>query len=163
MSQSTAWLLDFGEGRKAAVGERELLHLVPQAELFDVPLTPAHCAQVLSWQERLLPVWDLHVWLGDSPEPSEAKLVAIIGYQPRSTTQPSFGALLLSEAPERILVGDEQFCELPDGQPWPMIASSCFRHGEHAVPILDLAVMFSAVIESTTETERGEKKSVAGH
>lgn len=160
MKKSTAWLLDFGETKKVAVGERELLHLLPQPELFDVPLASAYCARVLSWQERLLPVWDLGVWFGDDPDHRPAPLAAVIGYQAQGESVPSFGALLLAEPPQRIEVGDEQFCELPDGLPWPAIAASCFRHGEQAVPILDLAVMFSAANLPAVLPEKSDRDSV---
>lgn len=162
MKQSNAWLLDFGEGRKAALGERELLHLITQPELYAVPLTPAHCSQVLFWQEQLLPVWDLSIWLDDSPKQRITNLAAVIGYQPHSNRPPSFGALLLAEPPERLLVGDEQFCELPDGLPWPDIASSCFRHGEQPVPILDLAVMFSSAVQAAKVANSSEKNAAVG-
>lgn len=144
MRQSTAWVVDLGHHRSVAVGERELLHLLPEPHLFDVPCTPAHCARVLSWQDLLLPVWDLRVWLGDTVGLTMPNLVAVVGYQLAAGQMPFFGALVLTEPPLRLQVTDEQACELPEGAPWQDIACSCFRHGEQTVPILDLRAMFAA-------------------
>lgn len=143
MRKSNAWLLNLGSDRSVALGEREVLHLLPEPQLFDVPLAPDYCAQVLRWQDQLLPVWDLRVWLGDHSEHPE--LVAIVGYQRHVRQTPLFGALLLAEPPVRLQVSDELACGLPEGIPWPDIACSCFLHGQGPVPILDLNKMFSGI------------------
>ncbi len=43
MSEVNAWLLDLGEGLYAAIGELEMVHLLPDAPaLFDVPQSPPY-------------------------------------------------------------------------------------------------------------------------
>lgn len=145
--ESIAWLLNFGDGQLAAVGKRELLHLVPQPELFEVPRTPRHCSRVLIWQSRAVPVWDLCAWLAPGCRTESAPLAAIVGYQSQRRQQPRFGAVLLTEPPGRIAVKDSDACELPGGQPrWSNIAISCFLHGETPVAILDLPLMYSGAL-----------------
>jgi hypothetical protein len=142
--EAGAWLLDFGGGSHAAVGLRELLHLVPQPGLFEVPRTPRHCARALIWQNQVVPVWDVLAWLRPGVRADGAGLAAIVGYQSRRGQAPQFGALLLAEPPGRIDVSDDQACGLPPDQPrWGEIANSCFRHRDAPVAVLDLPKMFS--------------------
>ena len=55
MKRNRAWVLDFGADLQAAVAEREMLHLLASAELYDVPATPFHFRQVVIWNRALLP------------------------------------------------------------------------------------------------------------
>ncbi len=143
MSDSTAWIMDF-DGAVAAVGERELLHLLPQPELLEVPLAPRHCAHVIAWQDTLLPVWDVRAWLVPDSGKTTPSIAAIVGYQARRRQTPNFGTLMLTEPPSRVVISDAQFCELPEDQPgWRSIAISCFDFNGKPVPILDLPSMFS--------------------
>lgn len=148
MKESTAWLLDFGDEMRAAVGERELLHLVSQPRLLTVPMAPLHCRSVLAWQKHLLPVWDVRTWLGKRSEHAGETLAAVVGYQSRARQTPMFGVLALSGPPRRVHVKDADACDLPDGRQWQAIARSCFRHGQQPVPILDLATMFMRAPDS---------------
>lgn len=144
-----AWLLNFGRGELAAVGERELLHLVPQSEFFEVPRVPRHCRRVLAWQNRLVPVWSVLEWLRPGSDSMEARLSAVVGHQLQRGQAPQFGALLLVEPPVRIEVLNSQACELDASQAaWGEITISSFRHEgiSQPVPVLDLPLMFSAAL-----------------
>jgi hypothetical protein len=141
-----AWLLNFGDGELAAVGQRELLHLVPQSSTFEVPRGPRHCRQVLAWQNQLVPVWDILEWLRPGRGEKQAALAAVVGYQSRRRQVPRFGVLMLVEPPRRIEVSNSQACELGKTQSaWRGIAISSFRHEGTSmpVPVLDLPLMFS--------------------
>jgi len=138
-----AWLLDFGDACRAAVGARELLHLVDAPMTFAVPCTPEYCRRVVLWQERLLPVMDIARRVGAQPRP--APFLAVIGYQQQRGEAPQFGALMLSSPPRQLAVSDEQACGLPDGSSaWQELAISCFEHQGAAVPVLDLRRIFSS-------------------
>ncbi|MCX7156605.1 MAG: hypothetical protein NTW45_09205 [Rhodocyclales bacterium] len=142
--ESIAWLLNFGNGQLAVVGRRELLHLVPQPALFEVPRAPRHCSRVLIWQDRIVPVWDMLAWLAPNSRAVNASLLAVVGYQSGPRQVPRFGAVLLAEPPARVVVADTQACELPQDQSaWGRIASSSFCHEEKPIGILDLPLMFS--------------------
>lgn len=137
-----AWLLDFGNGGRAAVGTRELLHLVDAPSTFAVPCTPAYCCRVLSWQERLLPVLDIAARVG--AQPLAAPFLAVVGYQQQRGEYPQFGALMLASPPKQLAVSDDQACRLPEGNDtWRELASSCFEHQGSPVPVLDLYRIFS--------------------
>ena len=145
--EANAWLLNFGDGESAAVGRRELLHLVPQPVLLDVPRTPRHCSRVLIWQNHVVPVWDVLAWLRPGISTGSKAVAAVVGYQSRRRQMPQFGALLLAEAPHRIEVADAQSCEFARDRPlWSEIGCSCFRHEERSLAILDLPLMFSAAL-----------------
>ncbi len=48
MSDVNAWLLHLGNGLHAAVGELEMIHVLPDfPTLFDIPGSPAYARQVL--------------------------------------------------------------------------------------------------------------------
>jgi chemotaxis signal transduction protein len=137
-----AWLLDFGDTCHAAVGTRELLHLVDAPSTFAVPCTPAYCSHIVLWQERLLPVLDIAARLGGLPR--TAPFLAVVGYQHQRGEYPQFGALRLAAPPKQLAVSDEQACRLPEGSnAWRDLAISCFEYQGEAVPVLDLCRIFS--------------------
>lgn len=144
MSRMNAWILDFGLSYRAAVGGRELLHLIDVPATFAVPCTPAYCRKVVSWQERLLPVMDIAYRLGGTAQ--QAQFIAVVGYQQRRGEYPQFGALLLSSPPLQVAVSDEQACKLPENaQGWEELAISCFDYQGDAVPVLDLNRLFNTL------------------
>jgi chemotaxis signal transduction protein len=137
-----AWLLDFGHTLRAAVGTRVLLHIIDNPKLHIVPCTPAYCRSVVSWQGQLLPVMDMASILDGNPQ--IPLLLAIAGYQDQTENITRFGAFLLSAPPTAIAVADTQSCPLPE-QPisWNKFALSCFNYHDEAIPILNLARIFS--------------------
>ena len=141
MLHTNAWLLDFGQSLRAAVGARVLLQIFDNPQLHEVPCTPAYCRSVLPWQGRLLPVMDMAARLTDTPQAQ--RLVAVAGYQERPEVPVRFGALLLSAPPVAIAVSDAQSCPLPEQLPgWGQLSLSCFDHQGEAVPVLHLGRIF---------------------
>ncbi len=140
--RTNAWLLNFGPGLRAAVGTQVLLHIIDDPKIHPVPCTPAHCHSVVSWQGQLLPVLDMASLLDDGPQTH--LLLAIAGYQDHTENVTRFGALLISAPPAAIAVGATQSCPLPE-QPvgWNKYALSCFDYHDVAIPILNLARIFS--------------------
>jgi len=153
MNAVAAWLLDFGEGRLAAVGLREVLHIAYAPRLTAIPQTPAHCSRVLIIEERVVPVWEPAVWLGAAAPEQASRLAAIVGYQNSRRAPVQFGALLIAVPPLRIMVSDEDACALPATPPgWRAIAMSCVRRHDRPIPILDLRSMFSAPLFAGNST-----------
>ena len=144
MAKSTAWVLDLDGSHYAAVGERQMLHFIDSPTLLDIPQSPQHCCQVLIWQDNILPVMDLGVWLRGQVVQRNQLAVGIVAYQDRSGSIPQHGALLLASAPTRTAVHDYQACELPK-QPagWQTLAISCFAAQDKVIPILHLPYIFS--------------------
>ena len=141
-----AWLLDFGQTLRAAVGMRVLMQIVDNPRLHAIPRTPQHCHSVINWQGRLLPVVDMAVILGNAPQ--KQHLLAVAGYQEHPGEPTRFGAFVLSVPPVAIIVGNEQACALPDPtDKWNKLSVSCFGHHGDAIPVLHLGRIFSRPLE----------------
>jgi hypothetical protein len=142
MSGKNAWVLDLGMNFRAAVGGRELLHLIDVPTTLAVPCTPLYCRRVVFWQERLLALVDLASRQGGAAQ--EAQFVAVVGYQQKRGEFPQFGGLLLASPPLQIEVSDEQACSLPEEmRSWGELAISCFDYQGDAVPVIDLYRLFN--------------------
>ncbi len=151
--KANAWLLTLDGGLRVAVGERELIHIVSdEVERVVVPRAPRHASELILWQNRLLPLFDVAVALRDDDTATEAtateiggNIIVIAAYQVSNESQVEFGALPVCGLPERIEVADDSGCELPsEPAGWRRLAHSCCEHRQHgAVPILDLHRMFA--------------------
>ncbi len=145
MAQANAWVLNLGGGHSMAIGEREMIHLVDQPRLESIPHTPAHCHDVVLWEGEILPVMDMASWLGLDEGRRES--VCVVAWQPRPDVRPGIGALVFSGMPLRVLVDDDQACDLPETPAgWGRVAQACFTHEGRPVPILDLAFVFSGAL-----------------
>ncbi len=140
---SAAWVLMLDHQLLAAVGERELVHLIEAPTLLDIPRSPSYCRQVLVWNDTVLPAMDLAAWLRGQPAQRPQTLAGVFAYQTRPGANPEYGALLLAGIPAQTRVADAQACALPK-QPgnWRTLAISCFKQGERSIPILDLPHIF---------------------
>ncbi|HRZ24109.1 MAG TPA: chemotaxis protein CheW [Candidatus Contendobacter sp.] len=143
MAESTAWVLALDQQLRAAVGEREMVHLIEAPTLLEVPRSPFYCRQVLVWNDAVLPAMDLAAWLRRQPAHRAQTLVGVFAYQTQPGADPEYGALLLASIPMRASVTDEQACALPQ-QPddWRTLAISCFKQNNQPIPILDLPHIF---------------------
>lgn len=143
MATANAWLLDFGDGIRAAIGERELFHLLYAPAAHALPRAPAHCARVIQWEGRILPLWDLNRCLDRDAAPAATSLVAIVGYRD-ADGRTQFGGLSISAPPQRITADDAEACSLPEDRPaWQALTKSCFAKAAAPVPVLDLPAMFA--------------------
>ena len=147
MAEATAWLVSFPGDFLAAIGEREMLHLVEAPRLEEIPQTPLHCRHVLLWEGELLPTLDLPAWLTGQPTACEHVWAGIVGWQGQPGAMPQYGALMLTGAPQKIRVADDHACDLPE-QPsaWQAVAAACVCYDNQCVPILDLPRIFSGAI-----------------
>lgn len=149
MKQHGAWMLNFGGRQVAALGLREVLHIAHEPKLKAIPQTPPHCSRVLVAEDRILPAWDVAVWLGTAVPGRVSPLAAIVAYQESRRAPVQLGALLIAAPPVRIMVSDDDACALPATPTrWRAIAMSCVSYGERPVPILDLRLMFSDALSA---------------
>lgn len=153
--QATAWILTFAQNHYAAIGEREMVHLIDEPELFDVPESPAWCSQTTVWQGEVLPVMNLSALLtpGEMATPIPAPVIGIVAYQSEAEAIPQYGGLLLGQIPVKKTVSDEQACDLPEPQAqWRQLSVSCFTDNGRATPILDLPRLFADAPDSRGST-----------
>ena len=150
MADATAWIVHFAQGLQAAVGERELRHIIEQPMLKGIPQTPIHCQNVLLWESEMLPVLDLAAWLTGTPTQLSPQTAGIVGWQADADGPVQHGVLMFTGVPRKVVVRDEQACDLPDTAPgWQTVAVSCFRHDDNAIPILNLPYLFSNALAAT--------------
>lgn len=144
MSGANAWLLDIGEGKRVAIGPRELVQIIDGKDSFDVPLTPPHVREVIFWQDRVVPVMQLPVRLGRKP--CDGNILALVAYYDGDARKTAMlGAIHLAAPPVRVYVDDQQAVSLEDEDPvWRDLAISCFEQQGQAVPVLHLGRLFSA-------------------
>lgn len=151
MASANAWLITLSGNHRVAVGEFEMIHVIPDAPpLFEVPKTPSYCCHVTIWERKIVPVMDLaRRLLGDAPltecsSAGSSTFLAVVAHQTEGRFQ--YGALLLNRVPARVRVDDDQACTLPEQLPgWRELALSCFEHKEYGpIPILDLVRIFAA-------------------
>lgn len=148
MDDSNAWMVAFRGDHRAAVGELELMHVLPDAPaLHPVIKAPRHCRQVFLWQGRVLPVFDLSLWLGEDPDGAENAHLGVFRYRPAPGASLHYGSLIIEGAPRQVLVNDAQACDLPDAvESWRQVASACFDYAGRPVPVLNLARIFGTPV-----------------
>jgi chemotaxis signal transduction protein len=140
-----AWIISLTDDLSAAVGEFELVHILPDIPvLFEVPKTPFYCRQVFVWQHKIVPVMDIATRFATARS-NTSPIIGIFAYR-TETGLVEYGALLLTTMPRRVEVSNEQACGLPtDLQLWLPYTRCCFQETENqAIPILNLERLFAA-------------------
>jgi chemotaxis signal transduction protein len=141
---SAAWILALDGQLRAAVGERELVHLIEVPTLLNVPFCPYYCRHVLIWNDTVLPAMDLAAKLQGQSLQRSRTLAGVFAYQTRRGADPEYGALLLAGIPARVRVTNALACALPKKpRDWHTMAISCFKQGDDVIPILDLPHIFA--------------------
>jgi len=146
MASSKAWILELGGGLLAAIGERQLQHLVYRPSLHPVPRTPAHASRIMFWGEGILPLVDMARMIQGGSHSAGDLLAAVTVYQSSPRSSPEYGALALIAPPRRIEVNDKDACPLPMAlAPWDgFLFNACFDRGGQPVPVLALNQVFPA-------------------
>jgi hypothetical protein len=143
MKTSTGWQLDFGDGARAVIGQRELLRMDYEPETHWVPCAPPFCQRVLFWERGALPLLDVGAWLNGTVGAATSRFVSVVGYQPEGRDVPEFGALTLVSPPVRVEIKDEWACSLPETmKKWRRVANAAFKNGPTVTPIIDLRRLF---------------------
>jgi hypothetical protein len=149
--QANAWILGLGEHLYAAIGEREMVHLIDEPELVTLPDNPSWCNQAVLWQGEVLTVMNLLPLLTSSPGSSvpDTPVVGVVAYQSEPGGVPQYGGVLLNHIPIKKPVTNEQACDLPEPQQeWQQLAVACFADNGRATPVLDLPRLFAEVPET---------------
>jgi chemotaxis signal transduction protein len=148
MEDCNAWMIPLRGDMRAAVGELELVHVLPDPpEMFTVLKAPKHCHRVFLWEGHVLPVFDLSQWLGEDPGDGNGAHLGVFRYRPGPGEALQYGSLIIEGAPRQVLVNDSQACELPAGREiWRQVANACFDYGGRPVPVLNLTRVFGEAL-----------------
>ena len=147
--KATAWIIAMTDTLSVAVGEFELVHILPDNPmLFNIPKAPPYCQQIFVWQNKIIPVMNLAKRFGleNNPASDESFVVNIFAYRAEKTRLPEYGTLFSKAAPRRIEVSNEQACSLPAHlSSWTPYFRSCFQETEtkKVIPILNLERLFA--------------------
>jgi chemotaxis signal transduction protein len=140
-----AWIISLTDNVSAAVGEFELVHILPDIPvLIEIPKTPIYCNKVFVWQHKIIPMMDIAVRFA-STQSNTNPIVGIFAYRTQAGLV-EYGALLLTTMPRRLEVSDEQACALPtDLQHWRPYIKCCFQETQdQVIPILNIERLFVA-------------------
>jgi chemotaxis signal transduction protein len=147
--KAQAWIISITDTVFAAVGEFELVHILPDnAVLHKVPKSPHYCQQVFVWQNKIVPVMNLaaRFALKQKPGANAHYVITIFAYRAEKTGLLEYGALFLTDMPRRSEVSDEQVCPLPaDLSTWKHYVKSCFKQTDtqKEIPVLRLERLFA--------------------
>jgi chemotaxis signal transduction protein len=153
---SRAWVMDVGEDVQVAAGSPHVVEYLLAPETIDIPRTPRHCAGLLVWRERMIPVIDLARLFAGWRTASQRAV--ILAYQ-ESPGQPlRYGALLVRSAPTETWVSDDMACALPQThEVFRHFARACFANEDRAIPILDTRRLFTRPVpESSPQSEEAD-------
>lgn len=159
-----AWVMDVGDGVTVAAGTAHVAEYLVAAEPIPLPRTPAHCAGVMVWRDRLIPVIDLaRLLTGRRSPPGPHRRAVILAYQEAAGRPLQYGALYVAGAPTRTAVSDDMACALPDAQPaLPHLARACFSYRDKAVAILDPGALFARALPAALEPREESGPADAG-
>lgn len=130
------WLAKALDGQTLAFADVSLSEYVAQATLLPIPAAPRCCAQVMEWQQALVPVFRL----GCDTAASAGVLLL------HTDTEAPLIGLATAEAPRPLTIGDadlsgfeEERCGI-----WRQALLSGFVHDGRSVPLIDPDLMCEA-------------------
>jgi chemotaxis signal transduction protein len=157
--------MDVAAGWRVAAGASQVVEYLLAPETIDVPRTPEHCAGLLIWRDRMIPVIDFAPlqtepaatapWMEGAERAGnersttvKAQRAVILAYQDAPAQPLRYGALLVTAAPAEFWVSDDMagaLAEMP--AVFRHIARSCFvQHGQ-VIPILDAHQLFTRPLQ----------------
>ena len=146
-ARAAARLLEYQRDRFVAFAAHATVELIENPPLIPVPGAPYYCRGLMAWQGQHIPLIDLQTLLRAYPTELLAKApvhVLVVAFQRAPYAPLEYGALCAPSLVRMVQVTDDQACALPqDSDLWHWIAASCFSYVGHAVPILDVAKLFT--------------------
>jgi hypothetical protein len=143
---ASARLLEYERGHWVALPLHTTIEVLESPKIVDVPGTVDYCHALSSWRGQWLPVLDLQTWASAHVQEASvcARHLLVVAYQVAAFAPICHGAINLPFFLETVEVSDTAQCPLPtDSDVWLRVASSCFKHDGHVVPILDTGRLFS--------------------
>ena len=135
-----AWLLRVADNIQLSIGEHEATEYIAAPALQHVPMAPEYCKNILFWRDIMVPVIDLNILHGHSAT-TNYQHVMVLAYQEKEGMPLEYVAFTLASAPDKILVNDDDVCELPESYPETLrpYVISLFNYNNQVTSILDIA------------------------
>ena len=135
-----AWLLRVADNIQFSIGEHEATEYIDAPVLHHVPMAPEYCKNIIFWRDIMVPVIDMNILHGNSATTS-SQHVMVLAYQEKEGMPLEYVAFTLASAPDKILVNDDDACELPESYPETLrpYVISLFNCNNQVTSILDIA------------------------
>lgn len=149
--RSRAWLMDVGADHRIAAGAPHVVEYLVDPQALPVPRTPPHCAGLMIWRERMIPVIDFaRPATGDAISP--ARRAVVLAYQDAPGQALRYGALRISAVPAEVWVSDDM-AGAPEGIPetFRPLARACIVHDDRVIPILDVKRLFDSPMPEASD------------
>ncbi len=152
---SSAWLLHVANNIQFCIGLHQAAEYIEAPALYNIPLAPAYCNNVMFWRDSILPVIDINLLAG-RPATLLRQFVMVIAYQTQDNKPIEHLAVLLESAPHKIQVDDNDACSIPKNYPERLkpYVMSLFKYKNEAASILDIARMSMGNLQKA-QTTRG--------
>lgn len=139
-----AWLLKVANNIQLSIAEHEAAEFVENPLLHYVPMSPAYCKNIIFWHDRIVPLIDINILYGN-PATTNYQSVIVTAYQEKDHMPLEYVAFVLAAPPEKIIVNDDDACELPDDYPDSLTpyVLSLFNHNNQVTSIIDIARLSS--------------------
>ncbi len=145
VSVGRAWLLNYAPSRYFSLPLQACHELIQSPKIIAAPGMARYAVGLLSWRGQWLPLLDMYSLITGHPIQTAQHMphYLIVAYR-GERGKVAYASLALSEFPQVVEVTDDSICALPrtPGFDWHRIASSCFRHLDSRVPIVDGEKLF---------------------
>lgn len=150
MSNTTpAWLLHVADNIQFSIAEHEAAEYLEAPMLHKIPVAKASCNHVIFWHDMIVPVIDMNIFFAH-PAATNYQHIIVTAYQENDNERLQYIAFVLASAPEKIVVNDNDACEIPENYPEilkPHVLSS-FSYNNQATSIFDIAQLSSSNFQS---------------
>ena len=144
MTNAVAWILPLPGNAWIALGNLELVHVLPDVPARSAIDGPVFMNEAVSWGGGTIPVFDAGKFSRGIEKISDTVYYGVVRYRPAPSSPQQFGALKMAAIPQRVAVDDQMACDLPESHHhWRPFSVSCFTLDGRPVPVLDLARLFS--------------------
>lgn len=155
MDKAAAWLMSIDQNLSVAVGQMQLVHVIDRPEYIESPDSPYYCKYLVKWNEIMIPVMVLSLWLNDASIIHMNGIVAVAVYKDDDGLI-RYGGFYLKSAPVLEYVDNSQSVSLeqqPDKVKY--ISLSCYSSASNgSVPIVNVSKVFSEAMLNCPETSR---------
>jgi len=137
---ASAWLLHAADNIQFCIGLHQAAEYIEAPSLHAVPLATDYCKNIIFWRDLIVPVIDMNILVGNHTMQNN-QFVMVIAYQTKDNTPLEYMAFKLASAPRKILVNDNDVCQLPDTYPKQLkpFVLSLFKHNNKIASIFDIA------------------------